>query len=348
MYAAACAAAFCVPLVATAAEPALKTIRVLTFNAAGIPVVHPEMTKRVAAAGRAVADGGYDLVGLQEMWRDKDSAALAEASGLRYVARNHRRYAIHSGLSILSRWPILMKEERAFSSVRPSLRHLSQGEALVSKGFLFARVATPWGELDAYAAHTLADYPEAQYHLLRMTELFELSEGVRELSGNRPFVILGDLNSGRGDREYDVFLDLLGLRDLCERKGREQCPDADHTPRIDHILVPGELAATGRKVLDAPIDQTGLMLSDHPGLAADVPRALMSLRARPDAQRRAAALIAVEEAVGAAIERLEAQRRRTGWIPIYGSFLAARYARQSGRLSVIRERAATARAALKL
>lgn len=341
-YAAACAAAICVPL-AGAAEPTPKTIRVLTFNAAGIPAFHPELSLRVVEAGRAMAAGGYDLIGLQELWRDKDSATVAEAAGLPYAVRFKRDVAVRAGLTILSRWPVLLSEERAFSSVRPSLRHLAEGETFVSKGFLFARLATPWGELDAYAAHTLADYPEAQYHLLRMTELFELAEGVRELSKGRPFVILGDLNSGRGDREYDVFLDLLGLRDLCELRGREQCADPDHTPRIDHVLVAGDLAATGRKTLDAPINAAGLTLSDHAGFAADLPRALMSLRAKPDPRKREAALLAVEEAVGAAISRLDEQARLAGWIPFYGAFLNARYARQSARLAVIRERAAAAR-----
>lgn len=333
---------------ARAAEAPPKTIRVLTFNAAGIPLFHPALSKRVAAGGRTMAAEQYDLVGLQELWRNKDSAALAEAAGLPHIARVDRDVAFRAGLTILSRWPVILKEERAFTSLRPSLRNPGQGEMLVSKGFLFARLATPWGELDAYTAHTLADYRDVRYRLLRMTELFELAEGVRTLSAGRPFVILGDLNSGHGDREYEVFLDLLGLRDVCAKNGKEACPDPRHTPRLDHILVPGELAATGRLSLDAPIDASGLTPSDHPGIAADLPRALMSLRAKPDPKRREAALLIIEEALSAAIERLETRRRREGWIPIYGAILSARYARQTARLTVIRERAATARAALKL
>lgn len=95
--------------------------------------------------------------------------------------------------------------------MRPSLRHLAQGEAVAGKGFLFARIATLWGEHDAYDARTLADYRGTKYRMLRLTELFELAKGVLGLSKDRPFVILGDLNSGHGDREYDLFLDLLAL-----------------------------------------------------------------------------------------------------------------------------------------
>ena len=321
---------------ARAAETPPKTIKVLTFNAAGIPLVHPRLAKRLHGSGRAIADGGSDIAGLQELWRDKDSAALAAASGLPHAARFRRRVAFRTGLTILSRWPIVLTEERAFTAVRPSLRHLAQGEAVAGKGFLLARVATPWGELDVYDAHTLAAYGETKYRMLRLTELFELAEGVLELSGARPFVILGDLNSGHGDREYDLFLDLLGLSDPCAPEGTEVCGDPRRPKRIDHVLVPGPLEAKASRVFDDS-------LSDHSGFSAVLPRALMALRARPDPTRRLEALRAVEQEASAAIERLEAAGRGAAWIPLYGAFVSARYARQAGRLRAIRERAASAR-----
>lgn len=321
---------------AGAAEPPPTTITVLTFNAAGIPLVHPRLGQRLLGSGKAIADGGFDIAGLQELWRDKDSGALAAASGLPHAVRFHRRLAFRTGLTILSRWPIVRSEERAFTAVRPSLRHLAQGEAVAGKGFLFARIGTPWGELDVYDAHTLADYRETKYRMLRLTELFELAEGVLELSAGRPFVILGDLNSGHGDREYDLFLDLLGLTDPCAPAGLEDCGDPRRPKRIDHALVPGRLEARATRVFDDS-------LSDHSGFSADLPRTLMSLRAKPDSMRRAAALRAVEDEASAAVERLEAEGRKRSWIPLYGAFVSARYARQAARLRAIRERAASAR-----
>lgn len=319
-----------------------KTIRVVTFNAAGIPLVHPGIGRRMPAAGAALAAAGADIVALQETWRNVDAAVIAETSGLAYFARVPRLFAFRTGLTILSRWPVLSREETFFSSVRPSLRHLQQGEVVPSKGYLRAVVATPWGELDVYAVHNLADYHEVRYHLLRMTELFELAESILDRSNGRPFVILGDLNAGHGSMEYDLFLDLLGLRDLCAENEKELCPDSRRVPRIDHILVPGTLSARGRIILDAPIAGTDLHLSDHPGLAADLPRAIMGSRAKPDPARRAAALSAVDAALAGAIERLSARKSDGGWIPLYGAFLTARYDRQIARLSSIRERASTA------
>ncbi|MCR4294429.1 MAG: hypothetical protein NUW21_02770, partial [Elusimicrobia bacterium] len=101
----------------------------------------------------------------------------------------------------------------------------------------------------------------------------------------------------------------------------------------------GRLEATGRLALDEA-------LSDHPGVAAELPPALLSLRAKPGAKRRAAALLAVEEALSGAVERLARKKRDAAWIPLYGAFLAARYDRQAARLAALRERASTARGEL--
>lgn len=322
-------------LVLAASLASAGTLKVLTFNAAGIPLVHPRLGERIRGAGAAIAAGGWDIAGLQELWRDGDSDRLAAASGLPHAARSRRRLAFRSGLTVLSRWPIVRTEERAFSVVRPSLRHLFQGETIPAKGFLFARVSAPGGELDVYAAHTLADYREARYRLLRMTELFELAEGVRELSEGRPFVILGDLNSGHGDAEYDLFLDLLGLDDTCAPGGKEACGDPRRPKRIDHILLPGRLAAKAGRAL-------GEDLSDHSGYSAEFPASWTKMRARPDPKRREAALRAIEETIAAGIKRLE-EDRNGGWIPFYGAFLRARYARQIDRLTAIRERARSQR-----
>ena len=84
-------------------------------------------------------------------------------------------------------------------------------------------------------------------------------------------------------------------------------------------------------------------MSDHSGFAADLPRAFLALRAKPDPARRAAALMTIEGRLGAAISGLEAGKRRRSWIPLYGAFLSARYDRQLARLTALRERVISAR-----
>jgi len=339
-------------LLLCAASASAKTparLRVLTFNAAGIPLVHPRIRQRVAAMGRAFARDEYDIIGLQEVWLQSDSERLAQGSGLPYKARTDAAaLTVGTGLTILSRWPILAVKEREFSALRPSLRNLPQGEPLAHKGFMMARVKTPWGELDVYDAHTISDYPSSQYEALRLTQLYDLAEGVLELSSGRPFVILGDLNTGPGKRDYELFMALTGVRDLCRGGGRELCGDPKRPWRIDNIFVPpGRLNAPARRVLDRPIE--GLLpplnYSDHSGFAADVSPALLSMRAHPNNVRRTAALRTVSETMTRMIGRLNERKR--AWIPLYGAYLAARYDRQIAVLAAFRERAISARAALK-
>lgn len=327
-----------------------ESLRVLTFNTAGLPFVHAGLARRLAASGRALAEGGYDIVGLQELWRDGDSARLARASGLRHSARRATGLLTYgSGLTILSRWPIAHVEERPFSILRPSLRNLAQGEPLVEKGLLLARVATPWGELDVYNAHTLSDYPEISYQPLRLTELFDLAEAVWELSARRPFLVLGDLNAALGDLDYETFKSLLGVRDLGEDNGQELCPDPTRPQRVDHVLAPegGRLVAPLRLALEGPIPGPGrapLAYSDHVGFRADLPvEALLPLRAKPSRARRDAALREVEASATRTIDDLETRKRIPTRIPFYAALRAWRYDRQAAKLAAVRARAAAAR-----
>ena len=322
------------------AGPEPARLRAVTFNAAGIPLVHPLLAVRMAAAGDALRAGGYDVVGLQELWFDKDSAALALAAGLPHRARAGRRFVFGTGLTILSRWPIVSTVERAFSVVRPTLRHPTRGEFIAGKGFLMARIATPWGELDAYDVHVLADYPRVSYRLLRATELFELAEGIRELSAGRPFVVMGDFNCGAGDWEYEMFRELLGLEDLCSAGG-DGCSDPRRPKRIDHVLVPRGASARLERVLEERLTAFSLVpLSDHSGFAATLTAGALKLRAKPDPRKRTAALKSLDEAIAGGIERLERDIKRARWIPLYGQLLGLRYKLQIGRLAAIRQKIA--------
>jgi hypothetical protein len=117
-------------------------LKALTFNAAGIPIIHSYWTERRAAIGEKLREGQYDLVVLQETWFDKDALALAEAAGLNYYTRYERNISFVTGLTILSRYPILEKYQRPFTC-RPSALRWMSGEPVVNKGILMVRVQTP-------------------------------------------------------------------------------------------------------------------------------------------------------------------------------------------------------------
>ncbi|MBI5246919.1 MAG: endonuclease/exonuclease/phosphatase family protein [Elusimicrobia bacterium] len=329
---------------AAAAEPA--RVRVLTMNAAAIPVVHGYVAPRLDALAAGIKEGGFDVAGLQEVWFDSDSRRLERGAGLPHVARSRRGFPLSAGLTILSRWPIVESEERAFSVLRPSWFRISNGEPAANKGVLRARVATPWGELDVYDSHLLSNYGRPDYEALRLTELFELAEFVRERSAGRAFVVLADLNAGRGKADFDLFMDLLGARDACREREKELCGDVKRKgARIDFILMPsGGPSPAARAVFDGVVPGLqAIPYSDHSGYAADLlPAHFRLLGPAPDARRRAAALEALDARLTRMIERLNAKTSSLSWVPVYGSLAHARYDRQIVRLSAIRERAATA------
>lgn len=328
------------PESAAAAAPP-KTIKVATINAAALPLIHRRLPRRMVEIGREIAERGYDLVSVQEAWRDGDSAEIARVAGLPYSARVPRSgppLPLRTGLTILSRWPVLLKEERSFSARRPSVFRITQGEPFAHKGYLMARIDAPGGQLDFYAVHTLSNYPGVRYRTLRMTELFELAEGILELSVDRSFIIGGDLNCGPGDPEYDVFMDLLGLHDLCI--GSSSCVDPKHKTRIDHLFIPGPLNATARLAFADELDGVPPpAYSDHFGYDAELPRArLLALRARPDRVKRAKALKAVSNMIDELIARMDAERARGSWIPFYARLRSGRHAAQESRLRAVQAR----------
>ncbi|UPT72828.1 MAG: endonuclease/exonuclease/phosphatase family protein [Elusimicrobiota bacterium] len=215
-------------------------ILVLTLNTAALPLVHPAVTERVAAQAEAIAAGGYDVVGLQEVWLKRDENVFRRKAGLAHAYAGSSGFPVSAGLMILSRWPFAQTEERVFSVLRPSWLKISNGEPLARKGVLRARVATPGGPLDVYASHLLSNYGEGTSYMgLRTAELFELAEFVLERSSTTPYVILADLNAGRGTRDFDLFMDLLGARDACRKGDAELCGDRRRGgERIDFVLLP--------------------------------------------------------------------------------------------------------------
>lgn len=325
---------------------AFAVLRVLTLNAAGIPFVHPGIAVRMPAIAARIKAGDYDVVGLQEVWRDRDAQALAQAAGLAYSARFFHRLAVGTGLAILSRYPILETHEIHFSCT-PSIFRVTQGEALAGKGALMARVKTPKGDLDVYDVHFVSDYPDSRYFTLRLTQVFELSEAMERWSAGRPVLLLGDLNAGPADPEYRILVDLLGLDDACLDRGTDHCgiTDAEDNKRLDHVLLPQgtHRIAAAQAFLTEAIPGTTLRYSDHDGVAAVIGEALLRRRLAPEARPRLEALMRVETAVARMVGEMYDREHARSWIPLYGFVLSWRYDRQIARLQSVRGRVESAR-----
>ncbi len=323
-----------------------RLLKALTFNAAGIPIIHPHWNERRAAIGEKLREGGYDLVVLQETWLDKDALALAEGAGLPYYTRYQRSISVGTGLTILSRYPILEKHERPFTC-RPSALRWMSGESVANKGVLMVRIETPKGPLDVYTAHLTAQYPQAKYTTLRWTQFYELSEMVEEFSAGRPFLIMGDLNTAPDEPGYRLLVDLLGLEDACMQKGKDLCgiTVADDGQRIDYIMGPRGPGRFGlaRTALSGSLPGTSIEYSDHLALEDEIDDRLMSRRLAPDPKARAAALQSLESGISAMTEAMLVRLKARSWLPVYGFLILTRYEHQIAQLADIAARAESAR-----
>lgn len=322
-------------------------ILVLTLNTAALPFVHPAVAERVAAQAEAIRAGGYDVAGLQEVWLKRDERTFREKAGLPYAYSGRPGFPAGSGVLILSRWPMESTEERAFDVLRPSWLKITNGEPAARKGVLRAVVRTPGGPLDVYATHLLSNYgPGTKYTGLRTAELFELAEFILERSKGRPYVLLGDLNTGWGSPDYDLFMGLLGAVDACRESGKEACGDRRRGgERIDHILLPSRAPkppARGVFDGDLPGRTPPVFWSDHSGFSADLSAAHLRPAPPPDPKRRAAALEAFAARMTRMIALLDEEGKRASWIPVYGALAKKRYARQAAVFAALRERALSA------
>jgi endonuclease/exonuclease/phosphatase family metal-dependent hydrolase len=225
----------------------------------------------------AIAMLDADLLGLQEVDRNQPrsqhadlTALAAEAMGApehRFVAAlagtpgstwsaatgDEQPDAAAYGVAFLSRYPVLGWEVVRLPPVPARTPHLFHGRRLPEwvrdepRVAVMAQVDTPAGPLRVVTTH-LTFLPWWNGRQLRLL--------LRALGapGHDPLVLLGDLNMGRRPAER-----ITRMRPLVTGL---TFPAASPTEQIDHVLVRGDLAATGGPV--------ALPMSDHRALVAEV------------------------------------------------------------------------------
>jgi len=229
-----------------------------------------------------------DIVGLQEASRGRErgdvAARLAARLGFHYVyaPANPRLFAsdglsraiasllgFEEGPAILSRFPVVAWH--AYELPRC-------GRLIESRSLLSAMLATPWGPLRAFSAHTSGDPCQTR----------RVAEIVRAGQGPLPGVLMGDFNAVEESPAIAAFTRDAGLIDAYRtaNPGRpgltvwQRIEEANPTVqrRVDYILVtPGAAVegrvASSRLVLNTPRslrDGKTLWPSDHYGVAAEI------------------------------------------------------------------------------
>lgn len=195
---------------ASAAEPIAREhgLRIVSFNLYNRPWQRGD---RLLAAAETLQALQADVVALQEvaqgLWLPGNPMEIiGSAIGLPHQVRywHERNLGIfRTGLALLSRYPIEESEYHEFE------RH----RWLDPKGFLFARVMHPAGEIGIINLH-IASTRDAE---IKTSEFGQLAAFIEGLPRELPLVVLGDFNEESDTALSREFFKRVEARHLYER-----------------------------------------------------------------------------------------------------------------------------------
>ncbi|AEV86358.1 Sphingomyelin phosphodiesterase 2 [Actinoplanes sp. SE50] len=266
-----------IPAPAAAAGATGGTLKILSYNIAGLPDILSSADTDRATSTTAIGSriAGYDLVNVQEDFNFH--AYLYAADTHAYRTPTSGGAGIGSGLNTLSKYAY---DTDDFERDRWTSCQYDSGDCLTPKGFTFQRVRLAEGVyVDVYNLHANAG-TNAGDLASRAANLSQLTTFIGSHSPGNAVLVFGDTNT-RYTRDGDTIADFVannGLTDawvtlerggVAPAKGADPilCSD-DSCEVVDKVLYRGSrfitLNATAYHNEHAAfLDAGGLMLSDH-------------------------------------------------------------------------------------
>jgi len=210
------------PLTSDSIAPTTEnlTVKVATLNCWALPQPWPIGSKdrqyRLDALVEALNESDYDIVCLQELWREKDFLDIYD----RVLEKFPYRHYFHSGYTgsgtcILSRWRIMSTLIHRYS-LNGFPHHIHRGDWFGGKVVGLAEIIAEGHRLCVYTTHLHAEYDRNNdlYLPHRLAQAFELAQFVRHTSRDADFLILtGDFNIEPEDLGYHLIRTIGNLRD---------------------------------------------------------------------------------------------------------------------------------------
>ncbi|HOA22398.1 MAG TPA: endonuclease/exonuclease/phosphatase family protein [Aggregatilineales bacterium] len=329
----------------------MHAFRALTLNVWGLPTAR-DRAARIRAVAGYLARADLDVVAIQEAWLPADRRTLiaGAAQGGLIHARTYNPALAGSGLMILSRWPVV---ESGFTP------YLLNGDPFTPdfyapKGIAHARLDAPFGPLDVYTTHALAQHSNIggvdRYQPHRIAQMVQFARLVVNRSAGAPALALADFNVLPGSPGYRVFLTLGGFGEAFASvrpavpaityDSRNPYAPQTLTRRLDYIFYRGgpslALRPTAAEIThrDTPRGSGLPAYSDHYGVLATFevepapPRVAGS--ARDDVLRREMAREAADILRGGLADA-RARQRRWGALAALGISAAGILARTRRR-----------------
>ena len=207
------------------AENEPKTLKILSYNVAGLPI-DLDVHLKQAAIGKYINDSDYDIVALQEdftfhMYLDEQVKTLP------YKTVHTGSIPWGDGLNVYSKTAIYNEERQIWDKLSGVVD--GGNDELTPKGFLYTVIELEDGVyLDFYTIHADA-YGDAGSVAARTDNFRQLAEHINNRKTDRPVIVAGDYNAFLHQREgnsdtgiYKYMIEGAGMKDAwveCHNNG---------------------------------------------------------------------------------------------------------------------------------
>lgn len=230
-------------------------LKLMTYNIANAHGFTTNHRERISAIADLLIELDVDIVGLQEVFIEKDRKFLIEklsSTPLKYASEYPAGF-LGNGLVILSKYPIEESYFHRFKANNPWWK-VWEGDWWVGKGIGHARIRLPNNTyLDFYNVHAQAYRGNQESDDVRLEQFREASEFLNQASlQNSPVFFVGDFNTQQDKPDYqyvETYSNLVRLMNMDS--------DIDHITAIKH---PG----FSFEVIDTQ-EISGATAASHPG-----------------------------------------------------------------------------------
>lgn len=210
--------AFSVMSIGVGAENEAKTLKILSYNVAGLPI-DIDVPLKQAAIGKYINENDYDIVAVQEDFTFHSFLA-DEVTNYPYQTIHSGSIPWGDGLNIFSKTKIYNESRTEWDSLSGVLD--GGNDELTPKGYLYSVIELEGGVyLDFYVIHCDA-YGDAGSVAARTDNFRQLSEEILSRETDRPVIVAGDYNaflhqhnsSKNGDcGMYEYLIQGAGMKD---------------------------------------------------------------------------------------------------------------------------------------
>uniref|UniRef100_A0A8D8WG82 sphingomyelin phosphodiesterase n=1 Tax=Cacopsylla melanoneura TaxID=428564 RepID=A0A8D8WG82_9HEMI len=229
-------------------------VNILTLNCWGIPRVSKDRDVRMKAIAEEIACSKYDVVCLQEVWKNEDFE-LIKSIVFEVLPYSHYFYSgvIGSGICIFSRYEMTEALYHQWQ-LNGYIHKIFHADWFGGKGVGLCQLLVNGLRLNVYTTHLHAQYDcdNDEYEAHRLIQAFDLAQFIRLTAGSADLCVLaGDLNVETEDLCLQLILEYARLTDAMTKSGhacmstytcsrnsytKRNSKLLDQGQRIDHIL----------------------------------------------------------------------------------------------------------------